>query len=99
MAVNRKKLGALLCALLATAVVVSAASASHTGTPGVTKTQVTIGGTFPYTGPASLYKTIPSAEQAYYAWVNTHGKVNHRTIKDITLDDQYDPSQTPAKTK
>jgi len=99
MAVNRKKLGALLCALLATAVVVSAATASHTSTPGVTKKQITIGGTFPYTGPAALYKTIPAAEQAYYAYVNKHGGVFHRKINDITLDDQYDPSQTPAKTK
>jgi branched-chain amino acid transport system substrate-binding protein len=99
MAVNRKKLGALLCTLLATAVVVSAAAASHTTTPGVTKKQVTIGGTFPYTGPAALYKTIPAAEQAYYAYVNGHGGVFHRKINDITLDDQYDPSQTPAKTK
>jgi len=99
MAVNRKKLGALLCALLATAVVVSAAAASHTSTPGVTKKQVTIGGTFPYTGPAALYKSIPAAEQAYYTYVNAHGGVFHRKIKDLTLDDQYDPSQTPAKTK
>ena len=99
MAVNRKKLGALLCALLATAVVVSAATASHTSTPGVTKKQITIGGTFPYTGPAALYKTIPAAEQAYYAYVNKHGGVFHRKINDLTLDDQYDPSQTPAKTK
>ena len=99
MAVNRKKLGALLCALLATALVVSAAAASHTSTPGVTKKQITIGGTFPYTGPAALYKSIPAAEQAYYDYVNKHGGVFHRKIKDITLDDQYDPSQTPAKTK
>jgi branched-chain amino acid transport system substrate-binding protein len=99
MAVNRKKLGALLCALLATAVVVSAAPASHTSTPGVTKKQITIGGTFPFTGPAALYKTIPAAEQAYFAYVNAGGGVFHRKIKDITLDDQYDPSQTPSKTK
>lgn len=99
MVVNRKKLGALLCALLATAVAVSAAAASHTGTPGVTKHQITIGGTFPYTGQAALYKTIPAAEQAYFAYVNAHGGVFHRKIKDITLDDAYDPSQTPAKTK
>jgi branched-chain amino acid transport system substrate-binding protein len=65
----------------------------------VTKKQITIGGTFPFTGPAALYKTIPAAEQAYYAYVNGKGGVFHRKIKDITLDDQYDPSQTPAKTK
>jgi len=99
MTVKRKKLGALLCALLATAAVAGTAAASHTGTPGVSKKQITIGGTFPFTGPAQLYKTIPAAEQAYYAYVNGKGGVFHRKINDITLDDQYDPSQTPAKTK
>jgi branched-chain amino acid transport system substrate-binding protein len=99
MPVNRKKVAALIFALLATVAVVSTAAASHEGTPGVTKKQIVIGGTFPFTGPASLYKTIPAAEAAYYAYVNAKGGVNHRKIKDITLDDQYDPSQTPAKTK
>jgi branched-chain amino acid transport system substrate-binding protein len=98
MAVNRRKLGALLCALLATAAAASVAAASHTSTPGVTKNKIVIGGTFPFTGPASLYKTIPLAEQAYYAYVNAHGGVFHRKITDITLDDQYDPSQTGPQT-
>ena len=99
MAVSRRKVGALLCVLLATAAAAGAAAASHTSTPGVTKKQITIGGTFPLTGFASAYKTIPAAEQAYYLYVNAHGGVFHRKIKDITLDDQYDPSQTPSKTK
>jgi branched-chain amino acid transport system substrate-binding protein len=99
MAVNRKKLGVLLCALLATAAAASAAAASHRSTPGVTSKQIVIGGTFPFTGPASLYKTIPAAEAAYYAYVNAHGGVFHRKIKDITLDDGYDPSKTVPQTK
>ena len=99
MAVNRRKLGVLLCALLATAVAASVATASHTSTPGVTKSQITIGGTFPFTGPASLYKTIPVAEAAYYAYVNAHGGVFHRKINDITLDDSYNPAQTVPQTK
>ncbi len=98
MAVNRRKLGALLCAGLATAAVAGTAAASHLGTPGVTKKQIVIGGTFPFTGPAALYKTIPAAEQAYYAYVNAHGGVFHRKITDIVLDDQYDPSQTVPQT-
>jgi len=98
MAVTRRKLGALLGALVATAAATSVAAASHTSTPGVTKTKIVIGGTFPFTGKASLYKTIPLAEQAYYAYVNAHGGVFHRKITDITLDDQYDPSQTGPQT-
>jgi ABC-type branched-subunit amino acid transport system substrate-binding protein len=100
MAVHRWKLGALLCAVLATAAVASTAAASHSSsTPGVSKKQIVIGGTFPFTGPASLYKTIPAAEQAYYAYVNARGGVFHRKIKDIALDDQYDPSQTVPQTQ
>jgi branched-chain amino acid transport system substrate-binding protein len=99
MAVNRKKVGALLCALLATAAVAGAAAASHTSTPGVTKKQIVIGGTFPFTGPISLYKTIPTAELAYYAYVNAHGGVFHRKIKLKALDDQYDPSKTVPAVK
>ncbi|HJQ73596.1 MAG TPA: ABC transporter substrate-binding protein [Gaiellaceae bacterium] len=98
MAVNRRTLVALLCALVATAAAASGAAASHTGTPGVTKKQIVIGGTFPLTGVASLYATIPAAEQAYYAYVNAHGGVFKRKIKDIVLDDQYDPSQTVPQT-
>jgi len=64
MPVNRKKLAALVVAVLATTAVAGSAAASHTGTPGVTKSQIVIGGTFPYTGPAALYKTIPAAELA-----------------------------------
>lgn len=100
MQVNRRKLGALLCVLLATAAVAGGAAASHAGkTPGVSKHQVVIGGTFPYSGPAALYKTIPTAEQAYYAYVNAKGGIHHRKIKDITVDDQYNPAQTVPAVK
>jgi branched-chain amino acid transport system substrate-binding protein len=97
---NRRKLAALLVGLLATAAVAGTAAASHNSTPGVTKHQIVIGGTFPYTGPAALYKTIPSAEQAFFNYVNAkYGGVHHRKIKDITLDDQYNPGETPGEVK
>lgn len=100
MPVNRRKLAALLVGLLATAAAAGTAAASHNSTPGVTSNQITIGGTFPFTGPASLYKTIPLAEQAFYAYVNAkyHG-VHGRKIKDITMDDGYNPAQTVPDVK
>jgi branched-chain amino acid transport system substrate-binding protein len=94
MRINRKRTGALLCALAVTALVAGSATASQSGTPGVSKNKIVIGGTFPFTGGASLYATIPAAEQAYYAWVNAHGGVFHRKIKDITRDDAYNPAET-----
>ncbi len=100
MPVNRRKLAALLVGLLATAAAAGTAAASHSSTPGVSKHQIVIGGTFPYTGPAALYKTIPAAEQAFYAYVNAkyHG-VHGRKIKDITIDDSYNPAQTVPAVK
>jgi branched-chain amino acid transport system substrate-binding protein len=99
MAVNRRKLGAILGALLVTAAVAGTAGASPQGTPGVSSNQITIGGTFPYTGPAALYKTIPAAEQAWYAYVNAHGGIFHRKINDKTIDDSYNPAQTVPAVK
>ena len=99
MAVNRRKLGALLGALLVTVAVAGTAGASPQGTPGVSSKQIVIGGTYPFTGPLSLYKTIPLAEAAYYQYVNAHGGVFHRKIKHIALDDGYNPAQTVPDVK
>ncbi len=104
MAGNYKKLGALLCGLVLTVGLAGSAAAAHKAhhhknAPGITKRQIKIGGTFPLTGPASLYKTIPAAEQAFYAYINARGGVHGRKIKDIVLDDQYDPSKTVPAVK
>jgi branched-chain amino acid transport system substrate-binding protein len=81
-------------AVVATIAVTAASGATRTD-PGVTGTSVTIGGTFPLTGVASLYKTIPAAEKAYFDYVNdTAGGVNGRKINFEILDDSYDPSKT-----
>lgn len=79
---------------LAAAVATTAASGANTSDPGVTATSIHIGGTFPLTGVASAYKTIPAAESAYYAYVNAHGGVNGRKIDFTVLDDAYNPAQT-----
>jgi branched-chain amino acid transport system substrate-binding protein len=75
------------------AIAVSAASGAQRET-GITANTIKIGGTFPLTGVASLYKTIPAAEKAYYDYVNDHGGVNGRKIDFTILDDAYDPSKT-----
>jgi branched-chain amino acid transport system substrate-binding protein len=90
--------GRILAVLAGAAVVasiaVTAASGAQRLDPGVTSTSVKIGGTFPLTGPASLYKTIPASEKAYFDYVNDHGGVNGRKIDFSILDDSYDPSKT-----
>jgi branched-chain amino acid transport system substrate-binding protein len=97
---TRRMKGALVLAVLAlAAAVVSAAFASTSLAPGVNKTTITIGGTFPLTGPAALYGVIPKAEQAYFSYVNNHGGVNGRKINFKYYDDGYNPANTVPLTK
>ena len=62
--------------------------------PGVTPTEVKIGNTNPYSGPASAYGTIGKALAAYFIKVNAEGGVNGRKIDFVTLDDGYSPPKT-----
>jgi ABC-type branched-subunit amino acid transport system substrate-binding protein len=62
--------------------------------PGVTDTEIKIGSTNPYSGPASAYGTIGRAETAYFAMINERGGVNGRKINFISLDDGYSPPRT-----
>ena len=81
-------------AAIVAGIAVTAAAGAQRLDPGVTSSSIKIGGTFPLTGVASAYKTIPSAESAYYAYVNDHGGVNGRKIDFTVLDDAYNPAQT-----
>ncbi len=67
--------------------------------PGVTDTEITLGQTMPYSGPASAYGTIGKAEAAYFAMINAEGGVNGRKIKLISLDDGYSPPKTVEQTR
>ena len=62
--------------------------------PGVTDTEIKIGSTNPYSGPASAYGTIGRAEAAYFKMINDQGGINGRMINFISLDDGYSPPRT-----
>jgi len=62
--------------------------------PGVTDTEIKIGQTMPYSGPASAYGTAGRAEAAYFSMLNEQGGINGRKIKLISLDDGYSPPKT-----
>jgi branched-chain amino acid transport system substrate-binding protein len=67
--------------------------------PGVTAKTIVIGGTFPFSGPAALYSSIPLAERAYFLYADAHGGVNGRKIQFRYYDDGYDPSKTVPLTQ
>ena len=62
--------------------------------PGATDTEIKIGQTMPYSGPASAYGTIGKAEVAYFKMINEQGGINGRKINLISLDDGYSPPRT-----
>jgi branched-chain amino acid transport system substrate-binding protein len=62
--------------------------------PGVSDTEIKIGNTGPYSGPASSYGTIPKSMAAHYKMVNDQGGVNGRKINFISYDDAYSPPKT-----
>src|SRR5438128_8873066 len=61
---------------------------------GVTATEIKIGNTNPYSGPASAYGTIGKVIGAYFKKVNDEGGVNGRKINYISYDDGYAPPKT-----
>jgi len=74
-------------------------------TPGVTAKSVTIGGTFPLTGPAAAYAPIALGMKAYFSYINarrgTDGKrgVGGRQIIWKYYDDGYNPANTVQLTR
>jgi branched-chain amino acid transport system substrate-binding protein len=67
--------------------------------PGVSDTEIKIGQTMPYSGPASAYAAVGKAEAAYLKMINEKGGINGRRINLISLDDGYSPPKTVEQTR
>ncbi|MDP6624609.1 MAG: ABC transporter substrate-binding protein [Alphaproteobacteria bacterium] len=81
-------------AAAAAGLALAAGAANAQNAPGVSDTEILVGNTNPYSGPASSYGTIGKAIKAYFDKVNAEGGVNGRKIKFISLDDGYSPPKT-----
>jgi branched-chain amino acid transport system substrate-binding protein len=62
--------------------------------PGASDTEIKIGNTMPYSGPASAYGIIGKTEAAYFTMINEQGSINGRKINFISRDDGYSPPKT-----
>jgi branched-chain amino acid transport system substrate-binding protein len=62
--------------------------------PGASDTEIKIGNTNPYSGPASAYGTIGKTIAAYFKMVNEQGGINGRKVNFISYDDGYSPPKT-----
>ena len=61
---------------------------------GATDTEIKIGNTGPYSGPASSYSTIWKCEAAFFKMINAQGGINGRKINFLSYDDAYSPPKT-----
>jgi branched-chain amino acid transport system substrate-binding protein len=61
------------------------------GDPGITDDSIKLGGSYPFSGPASAYRSIAVGARAHFKFVNAEGGVDGRKIEFMTLDDAYEP--------
>jgi ABC-type branched-subunit amino acid transport system substrate-binding protein len=74
------------------AFVVALNTSAVTGaTPGVSSTEIKVGGIFPFSGPASSIGLVGRAMLAYVQSINDRGGINGRKINYIAYDDAYSP--------
>jgi branched-chain amino acid transport system substrate-binding protein len=83
-----------IAALLAAALASPAILAQKKYDPGASDTEIRIGNTNPYSGPASAYGTIGKTIAAYFKMVDDQGGINGRKINFISYDDAYSPPKT-----
>jgi branched-chain amino acid transport system substrate-binding protein len=91
---KRRHLLAAGSALLTSPLSAPFISARAADTPGVTATEIKIGHTIAYSGPASGYGVIGKFETAFWNMVNDEGGIAGRKINFISLDDGYSPPKT-----
>src|ERR1700745_3661909 len=90
----RKRSAVTALAALALAFAATSDFAQKNYGPGVTDTEIKIGTTTPYSGPASAYSAGAISATAYFTMINEQGGVNGRKINFISLDDAYSPPKT-----
>jgi branched-chain amino acid transport system substrate-binding protein len=94
-----RRLSAPLVLLAALALPGMLEGAQTLAAPGVSPTEILLGGTAPLTGPESAYSVVAQGAAAYFAYVDDHGGVLGRTIRYLYRDDAYDPAQTVLQTR
>ncbi|MGT2437034.1 ABC transporter substrate-binding protein [Bradyrhizobium betae] len=84
-------LHAATAAALTLALSASAANAQKKYDPGASDTEIKVGQTMPFSGPASAYSSIGKTQAAYFKMINDQGGINGRKINLIQYDDAYSP--------
>ena len=94
MTAARPSLTALLSAFALILTSCNVALAQKAYDTGASDTEIRIGNTVPYSGPASAYGVIGRTEAAYFKMINQAGGIRGRKITFISYDDGYSPAKT-----
>src|ERR1700736_6308288 len=79
------------CAMLMVAALAWTTPSRAADAPGVTASEIKIGGVFPFSGPASSIGLVGRGTLAYVQSINDNGGISGRKINYIALDDAYSP--------
>jgi branched-chain amino acid transport system substrate-binding protein len=101
MTIGRRDLvqGASLLAVLASGIAARPARAEKKYGPGASDSEIKIGQTMSYSGPASAYGVQGQCQTAYFKMINEQGGINGRKLRLISLDDGYSPPKTVEQTR
>lgn len=67
--------------------------------PGVTDTEIKLGTTSPYSGPASAFGVFGETQVAFFKMINDGGGINGRKINLISLDNAFSPPKALEQTR
>lgn len=88
-----------VAALAALVVMAAPALAQKKYDTGASDTEIKVGGSGPFSGPASVAGQLVKSVGAYFAMVNAKGGINGRKITYLAEDDTYSPAKAVEVTR
>nr|WP_243752084.1 ABC transporter substrate-binding protein [Leucobacter weissii] len=67
--------------------------AAESSAQGITDTEITIAGSFPFSGPTAVYGTLSQGLEARLERANAEGGIDGREIRYQSADDGYEPAR------
>jgi branched-chain amino acid transport system substrate-binding protein len=89
----------ILLSLGIASIIATPVAAQKHNAPGVTDTEIKVGQTMPYSGPASAWGAVGRVEVAYLKMINDRGGIRGRKVTLLSLDDGFSPSKTVEQTR
>src|ERR1700682_1711207 len=86
-------------AVMAVAMVGDLSAAEKKYGPGISDTEIKLGQTVPYSGPASAFSSYGRVMTGYFKMVNEAGGINGRKLNLISLDNAFSPPKAIEQTR